>query len=410
MTFIEWIEATGNQYIETGISPTENTIVEIYNLTPVTQSRYGAFLGEGNQSGRIYSIRFNGTNNNLQFQMGADNAAINAVGSAVGNTYYVKAEKNKFTLNDQEYTGNNQSLSNPVTTLKIFANGSGENGKGKIKEVKIYNGTTLQADFVAALNDSDVPGMYDTVSGNFYTNAGSGAFNAGPEIQHVYTVIYNANGGTGTMPDQEIEVDTQTALNQCTYTRTDYIFTGWATTPGGTVVYQDEEIVYNIAEENESITLYAVWQVAPFSIILQHNKSENNKVTKDIDTIATYGGVLKAETSIINPIFIVECDLTAVIECNYITIPKFKRSYFVNNISSFTNNLVAFSCHVDVISSFAEEIKANKGIVRRAERENAFNLNINDGSLVAYQDPYILTEPFPNGFTGAGFILSVAGG
>ena len=66
-------------------------------------------------------------------------------------------------------------------------------------------------------------------------------------------------------------------------------------------------------------------------------------------------------------------------------------------------------CHVDVISSFAAEIRANKGIIRRAESADAYNLYINDDSLVAYQDPYILTEPFPSGFTGATFILAVAG-
>lgn len=147
-----------------------------------------------------------------------------------------------------------------------------------------------------------------------------------------------------------------------------------------------------------------------FDIKIQNNASENNKVTKDITDLATYTGTLKQETSIIDPVFLIECDLADVVSCNYLTVESFGRSYFVVDIRSVTASLVAFRCHVDVLSSFADEIKANKGIVRRAEGENAFNLYINDGSLVAYQDPYILTEPFPNGFTGAGFILSVAGG
>ena len=69
--------------------------------------------------------------------------------------------------------------------------------------------------------------------------------------------------------------------------------------------------------------------------------------------------------------------------------------------------LYAFDCSTDVLSTYAEEIRANRGIVFRSEKN--YNLYLNDGSLVAYQDPYILTEPFPFGFTGACFILSVAG-
>lgn len=146
-----------------------------------------------------------------------------------------------------------------------------------------------------------------------------------------------------------------------------------------------------------------------FSISLQRNNSETIQLTKDLTDLITVKGVLKTETSIINPVFLIECNLTDVVGCNYLTVPKFSRSYFVNDIRSIRDGLVAFTCHVDVLSSFAGEIRSNTGIVKRAESNNAYNLYINDGSLVAYQDPYILTEPFPNGFTGLGFILAVAG-
>jgi len=146
-----------------------------------------------------------------------------------------------------------------------------------------------------------------------------------------------------------------------------------------------------------------------FNIVLQRNNSENIHVTKDVTDLVNLTGNLRTDTSIINPVFLIECDLSEVADCNYITVPSFNRSYFVTNIVSVRNNLVSFTCHVDVLSSFATQIKANRGIVRRAENKEQYNLYINDGSLVSYQDPYILTEPFPNGFTGLGFILAVAG-
>lgn len=146
-----------------------------------------------------------------------------------------------------------------------------------------------------------------------------------------------------------------------------------------------------------------------FSIKAQTNNSEPITVDKDLTDITTLTGTLREQTSIIDPVFIVEADITDLIDCNYLTVESFGRSYFVNNIESISNGLAALSCHVDVLSSFKTAIRANKGIVRRAESSNAYNLMINDNSLVAYQDPYILTEPFTAGFTGTSFILAVAG-
>ena len=144
-----------------------------------------------------------------------------------------------------------------------------------------------------------------------------------------------------------------------------------------------------------------------FNIILQRNNSEKEKITKDITNLSTVSGVLKNETSIIDPIIIIECDLTDVIRCNYMTIDAFGRHYFVNNIRSIRNRLVEFTCHVDVLSTYGNEIKANSAIVKR--QENRWNLYLNDGSIKVYQNPMVLTKAFPSGFTTQSFVLAAAG-
>lgn len=144
-----------------------------------------------------------------------------------------------------------------------------------------------------------------------------------------------------------------------------------------------------------------------FNIVLQKNNSENNRVTKSVDTILTVSGVLKEETSIIDPVIKIECDLAAVTGCNYLSIPAFGRSYFVNDIRSIRNGLVEFSCHVDVLSTYAEQIKNNTGIIKR--QENEWNLYLNDGTFKVYQNPNVLTKAFPSGFTTQEFVLAVAG-
>ena len=79
-----------------------------------------------------------------------------------------------------------------------------------------------------------------------------------------------------------------------------------------------------------------------FDIVLQRNNSERNRVTKDISEILTVSGELKTETSIIDPVIMIECDLSAVVGCNYMSISSFGRSYFVNNIRSIRSGLIEF--------------------------------------------------------------------
>ena len=144
-----------------------------------------------------------------------------------------------------------------------------------------------------------------------------------------------------------------------------------------------------------------------FSILLQRNTSELNKLDKTLTTITTLTGTLKTETSIIDPIIIVESVLLDLKTCNYCTISEFGRSYFVNNIKSIRNNLIELTCHVDVISTYKSQIRSQFAIVHK--QENNWNLYLNDGSFKCYQNPIVLTKKFTNGFTTPSFVMAVAG-
>lgn len=147
-----------------------------------------------------------------------------------------------------------------------------------------------------------------------------------------------------------------------------------------------------------------------FNIVLQTNNSETIRVDKTLTDIVTLTGNLRDECTISDPAILIAAEYDDIKHCNYCTVEAFGRSYFVNKIDIVRSGLCRLTCHCDVLSSFKTGLRANKGIVRRAESSSAYNLYLNDGSLVSYQDPYILTEPFPAGFDGACFILAVAGG
>lgn len=144
-----------------------------------------------------------------------------------------------------------------------------------------------------------------------------------------------------------------------------------------------------------------------FSISLMRNNSDRNVVNKNVNNIMTVNGTLKDSTSIINPVIRIQCNLSSVTGCNYIYIPEFDRYYYVNDITSITNDIVEFSCHVDVLYTYSSQIRSNTAIVRR--QENQWNLYLNDGTFRVYQDPKVVTKAFPSGFNTQEFVLAVAG-
>lgn len=255
-----------------------------------------------------------------------------------------------------------------------------------------------------------VIGFYETVDGVFYPNEGSGSFIKGPDVvppADTYTIIFNAAGGSGSMSNQIVEVDQYDYLNACAYTKAGYSFIGWATSSGGPVAYLDGAQIYNLTEAEQSITLYAVWEREQLQLILQTNNSENNRANKDLVNVATVNFKLKEQTSITDPVFILQRNIADIIDANYITVPLFKRSYFITDIQSVRTGLVEVSAHVDVLSSYIEQLKTCSAIIHR--QENKWNLYLDDGFFKTYQNPYIVVKKFPSGFTTQNFVLAVAG-
>lgn len=144
-----------------------------------------------------------------------------------------------------------------------------------------------------------------------------------------------------------------------------------------------------------------------FDVKLYTSLSEENRLDKTLVDIGTYSGALRDNCSIINPVVLLEASLVDLTGANYCEIEAFGRKYFITDITSVRTNLVQLTCRVDVLSSFADEIRLNKGIVHRQQDE--YNLYLNDGSLRVYGNPIVHTMSFPKGFDGYSYVLVVAG-
>lgn len=150
----------------------------------------------------------------------------------------------------------------------------------------------------------------------------------------------------------------------------------------------------------------------PFTIKFQQTTSANNQIGKDITDVLTLSGSLRNETSVIDPVIRIELDENDISEknffqCNYCTIERFNRKYFITDMQSLRNNLVEVHCHVDVLDTYKDEIKDLNAIIRR--QENNWNLMLDDGCLLTYQDPIVILKRFPQSFTNESIILAVAG-
>jgi uncharacterized repeat protein (TIGR02543 family) len=83
---------------------------------------------------------------------------------------------------------------------------------------------------------------------------------ATPEVVTTYTVSYDANGGSGNLPEpQTAEKGQSVQVASTTLTRENYTFAGWSTTKGGSVAHKPGATLTPTA----NTALYAVWEAIP---------------------------------------------------------------------------------------------------------------------------------------------------
>lgn len=143
------------------------------------------------------------------------------------------------------------------------------------------------------------------------------------------------------------------------------------------------------------------------NITLYVNSSEKNKIGKTLTAVGTLEGSIKHESSIINPVILIEYnDPTAF---NYVYIDAFGRYYFVNDVVVVRNNLLRVSLTVDVLESFAAAILAQYVIIDKNTTD--FDLYLPDENLLTLVKTKTDIINFPNGLLESGeFILITAGG
>lgn len=150
-----------------------------------------------------------------------------------------------------------------------------------------------------------------------------------------------------------------------------------------------------------------------FSIVFYTNSSPVNQIDKSITEVVTATGALREGASILNPEIEIENNLAPLVvaSINYAQISVFGRYYFVTDIRTETNGLWVVSMHVDVLMTYKDKIREQRAVVARQAKYPNYNLYLDDGWFMSYQNPIIETRYFsnPTPFEAEEYVLVIAG-
>ena len=207
-TQLEYLESTGTQYINTNYVPTSNSSIEgKIAMTELTNGNVTGVSYDNNSGARQSVMQMGYSYDKLSSAFYYDALTNYTTGIRVSldtadtefHTYFVSA--NKIKIDDVEREIYNASINVNGISIYLFKTdywGGGNArqaagiGKQQIEWFMIYENGTVVRQYIPARRDSDsVLGMYETETGTFLTNAGTGTFVSGPDVASGELVFYD---------------------------------------------------------------------------------------------------------------------------------------------------------------------------------------------------------------------------
>ena len=186
-TLLDYVESTGTQYVNTGVAVNANTRVtaefEFTSSTFSTRRLFGKIAGAstGALNYREYASFYWFKSNTI-------------TASSVGK-HIVDFKTDDNVYLDGAVIGTKGTFSGgsnlPMYLFAELSDGGNINyGSVKVYRFTIFEDTAVVQDLIPCKNASNIVGMYDLVSGQFFTNAGTGDFVAGSTVSdpvEIYT-------------------------------------------------------------------------------------------------------------------------------------------------------------------------------------------------------------------------------
>jgi len=173
--YVDYIESTGTQFIDTGIKLTNDHSVELdYQLTQASQSRAGLY---GNLATARYGTLLSPSNQYLEFGYGTSNLWYQ-MGLPDTNRHVIKQAKNNIYMDGSlltSFTYSTFSIAN-TAPLGSFGYTNYTPAKAKYYGSKWWYNDDLIRDYKPAIDENGVAFWFDRVSHSIYDNAGTDVF------------------------------------------------------------------------------------------------------------------------------------------------------------------------------------------------------------------------------------------
>ena len=175
---VEYLESTGTQAIVTNIYPDmENDVVIAYaDLDIYNHTKTMAIFGSSDGSSVFNSCGYTTMGHKFFMQVGGGSSFVRLDPTSGKHLFISNYKDNEFIVDENSIPSSFAKKSSP-TPYVLFAQRLQEPFSvflyGKIYSIEFVG----KAKFIPCVRKSDSkPGMYDTVSKTFYTNAGTGEF------------------------------------------------------------------------------------------------------------------------------------------------------------------------------------------------------------------------------------------
>ena len=183
-TQLEYIQSSGTQYIDVGFKPNQDTRITASVIWPLSGASRSNYLCGARQSGSSKKYAINGYGGKYESHYGTNTVS---AWNSVSEQFSIDKNKNVTTIYGVTETQEAQTFQCPVNMFLFAMNNNGamySPASVKLYQFSVYDNGTLVRDFIATKRSDGTVGLYDTVNSQFYSNAGTGTFTAGPEVKN----------------------------------------------------------------------------------------------------------------------------------------------------------------------------------------------------------------------------------
>lgn len=222
--YVEYLESTGTQYIDTEIPVYSDTSYEITVMSTGDLDYVFGVSGDYN-TGRTelkisqkdcIPVMFDGGYKVYTFKNNKKNVPHN-----------IKMTPTQLFIDEVEIPEPNWGSKIPSSNynMRLFGYLTWDNksycGKFRVYEFKTYRGEKLIQNLRPCLDEDDIPCMYDEISKKYFYNKGAGQFSYGKELIYTHAEYIESNGtqyiDTGVVPNSNTDIDMTCRLNAMPY-------------------------------------------------------------------------------------------------------------------------------------------------------------------------------------------------